>query len=155
MIVEVAAVVTAIATASSAIYMVMTSREERLRRAPAIKIHSAEGKDGCALIQLSIYPTDHHVWIQRVSSNAAGIAKPTDYRDEEGRVIYKGAQNYFPFIDVDLDLLPRHAQTSSVRQHFSVKLRKNQSSVQISFHSSRKRFAAKHKVTAMISNEAD
>lgn len=155
MIVEVAAVVTAIATGCSAIYMVISNREERLRRAPAIRIHEITVKDGCALIHVSIYPTDHHIRIYRISSNGAGIQQAPFTVSESGRIKFHPAQNHPPSIEGDLDLLPSHVSSKTLSQHLSVKLRKNQSSVQISFHSSRKRFATKHKVTAMISKQTD
>jgi len=155
MIVEIAAVVTAIATASSAIYMIHANRMNMRRQAPAIRVHSVVRDNGRALVNLTIFPTDHHVVIRQISTNGAGISQAPYSQDEWGAITYKLAHSHRPSIDVNFDLLPAHVSSSSLNLHLSVELRKSQSSFQISFHSDVRRLIAKHRISAITIKETD
>jgi len=155
MIIEIATVVTAIATASSAVYLALAYRDGVRRAAPAVRIHYANRYGDCALINLTIFPTDHHVVIRRISTSATGIAQAPFTQSSWGDVEISPAHEHFPSIDVDLDLLPAHVSSNSVNLPLSIKLRKAQSSVRISFHNDRSRFAKKQSVTAMIANPTE
>lgn len=153
MIIELATAVTAIATAISAVYAIRIHREEMNRSAPAIRIHDVTKHGDCALVNLSIFPTDRHVVINRITTNAEGVAQ-APYINDQGHVRYHPAHEHSPFVDVDFDVLPAHVSSKPLHLRLSIKLKSTQSSFRICFHRDRSRFSAKHKVTATINKEA-
>lgn len=154
LIVEIATVITAVATACGALYAARSFSEQMKRSAPAMRVHSARRAGDFALIHLSVFPANHHVVIRRISSNAAGVALAPHVQDSwTGDIKYEPSHEHFSSVDVDFDLLPSHISSASLTLHLSVKLRRDQSSVRISLHNSLSRFAVKHKIAAIIKSE--
>lgn len=139
-------IITAIATS---VAVVLTVRKMFKDSQPPIRA-IATNEGGVAMVELFIYPATHQLSIRRISCNGAGIAFPRKERDEIGGVIYKPPQDFYPYIDVDLDLLPAHVSSSSRKLCVCIKPRSAQSSLSISFHTSRKWSVVKYKTIAMI-----
>ncbi len=157
MIIEATAIVTAIATAASAIYLARAQREEMARSAPPVKIREISTTEGLVIINLTVFPAGHQVVIRRISVPGARVAVVV-YGNASGDEKYGLAHAPSDFVDVDFDLLPLAMNPEPVELTLALRFRsasKQRTSLNINLHSSRSFLSTKTKITAMINSDAD
>lgn len=156
MFVEAATAVTAVATAATAMYAYLQYRQDVNRWAPPIRVHGVTKHGDLIMVSLSIYPTDHQLFIQRISVPGHLVALALHEQHEKtGSMYWSPAHEHSDFVDVEFDLLPSSLSSKEQGVILSLRLRKPQNSVLILFHRSKSRFSARHKIKATISRDTE
>jgi len=145
---------TALATAISALYQAISHRMKREMNGPAFDISHIQRRGDFLVCMVSVIPVSYHFRIARITCNGKGIARTR--LDTNGRLEFVPEHAHSSRLDVDVQV--RSTATSSRHSYpfeLSIRLRKTQSKLRISFHRSDSFFAVRNSTHVDISSIAD